>query len=274
MKHVKLQMLVSGLLVIAAGVLLVLFNSGALPMEYRSIIFSWPMLLIAIGFSFLFGGLRKSFPGIVLMLVGGLFLLRRMDYACGFITRENIWATVLVVVGILIVVKACFFHAFHKKFHDPEKMREWQEKHPHFNNDDCCGKKHGRYGRYGNRRFDRENSNGIDYIDRACIFGGSRERVTSQNFKGGEINCIFGSLKLDLTAAQLAEGENYLEISTIFGGIELIIPADWHVELHQTNVFGGFADKRPKATFEVADNRRLVLEIASIFGGGEIKSHE
>jgi len=98
--------------------------------------------------------------------------------------------------------------------------------------------------------------------------------VESQSFCGGEINCVFGSLQLDFTSAQLAEGENYLEINTVFGGVVLYIPADWKLELRQTNVVGNFVDNRPKPSFEVNDNRKLVLEIASVFGGGEIRSYE
>ncbi len=260
-------MLISGLLIIAAGILLALFNAGTLPVEYKRIVFSWPMLVVAIGFSSLFGGRRKLWWGVMLMVVGGFFLIRRMEIASCYINGENIWATILLSIGIVLVLKSCFLSSWHRRMHDPEKMKEWQKRR-----NDCQCYPHYHHSR-SRHEFNQESRNSSEYIERTCIFGGGKEKVVSQNFKGGEISCVFGSLQLDFSAAQLAEGENYLEINTVFGGIELYIPADWSIEIRQTNVFGNFVDRRPKASFEVADNRKLILAISSIFGGGEIKSN-
>lgn len=262
MKNIKLQPLIIGLLVIAAGALLVAFNSGALPVEYKRIVFSWPMLLVAVGFFTLFGGVKGIFGGIALIMVGGIFLLRRMDIAGSYLNGENIWATVLVVAGILIVAKSCFLRKSHSKFCDPEKAREWKEKHGLH-----C------HAHRARRDFRDESRNFSDYLERSCVFGSVREKVESQSFSGGEVNCIFGSVVLDFAHAQLAEGVNYLEINAVFGGVELYLPNDWSVEMRQTCVFGGFVDRRTKATFDIADGRKLILVLNSVFGGGEIKSH-
>jgi predicted membrane protein len=259
MKRIKLQMLVSGLLIIAAGALLVAFNSGVLPEEYKRIVFSWPMLLVALGFSFLFGGMKGIFHGVGLLLVGGIFLLRRMDI--GYINGENIWAVVLLTAGILIVVKACFWKKCHSG-NDPEKVKECYENHSFAR----CS-----YGEL--RESKHKNHNSADFVERNYIFGSSRERVESQTFKGGEVNCIFGGSVLDLTSAQLADGANYLEVNCVFGGVELHVPSDWSVEIRQTAIFGGFVDRRAKSSFEVNDNRKLILVLTAVFGGGEIKNH-
>jgi hypothetical protein len=44
------------------------------------------------------------------------------------------------------------------------------------------------------------------------------------------------------------------------------------VELRQSCVFGKFADKRPKPTFEVNDKRVLILTGDFVFSGGEIQA--
>jgi predicted membrane protein len=243
-----------GLLVVAAGGLLAAFNSGALPAESRRVVFSLPMLLVAAGVATLLGERRGVLPGAALVVVGGVLLLRRMEVAAGYLSGENIWAAVLVVAGGLLVAKACFL-----------KRRGAR----------CCGseRREERLSGCHARRAAGESRSFSDYLERTCVFGGARERVESQSFSGGEVSCVFGSVELDFTSAQLAEGVSYLEVSAVFGGVELYIPSDWYVEVRPTNIFGGFVDRRTKATFDVADNRKLVLVITSVFGGGEIKSH-
>ena len=94
----------------------------------------------------------------------------------------------------------------------------------------------------------------------------------SKIFKGGEINNVFGGMEFDLSEAQLAEGTNYLELNSVFGGIILYVPVDWKIEIRQTQVFGHFVDNRAKPGFEIDENRALVIEAHAVFGGGEIRS--
>ncbi|HSQ42296.1 MAG TPA: DUF5668 domain-containing protein, partial [Fibrobacteraceae bacterium] len=69
--HTENKILWGGLFILA-GLLLLAFNFGFLPMEYKHIVFSWPSLLIAFGCSNLWG--RHSFFGL-LLLGTGLYLL-------------------------------------------------------------------------------------------------------------------------------------------------------------------------------------------------------
>lgn len=250
---------------IATGSLLTAFNAGLLSGEYRRVIFSWPMLLMAIGFPLIFGGKHKAGSGIVLMLVGGVFLMIKFNLPYTDFVRNNLWGCILILVGLVIILKSIFFRKFHRKKSD-ECRRQWDEQREEFRSH--------RRRRNQARAQQRKHGNGADMIDRNCVFGSVRYNCDSHNFKGGEVNCVFGSVVVDFSNAQLAEGENNLEINTVFGGIVLYIPADWNLEIYQTNVFGGFVDKRPRPSFEVVENRKLVLQISSVFGGGEIKSHD
>ena len=64
-----------GAVAILAGLILLGVNVGFVPMTWKSIIFSWQMLLIALGVISLFG--RESYvPGIILILVGGNSIIR------------------------------------------------------------------------------------------------------------------------------------------------------------------------------------------------------
>lgn len=56
MEHhgIKIRSILSGILIITAGIVLLLFNNGVLPLEYKHIVFPWQSLLVAIGFVNLF----------------------------------------------------------------------------------------------------------------------------------------------------------------------------------------------------------------------------
>jgi predicted membrane protein len=122
-----------------------------------------------------------------------------------------------------------------------------------------------------NVKWNRCRKNESGYIDRNYVFGGSKEKIDYTGFKGGEVNCVFGGIELNLSDSRLAEGIHTLELNTIFGGIVLFVPLDWNIEIRQTQVFGNFVDNRPKPGFEISENSTLILQVASVFGGGEIK---
>ena len=264
MKQSKISVsaLVFGLLVVSAGALLLAFSAGMLPPEYKPILFSWQMALIALGFTGLFSR-HKSFMGLILMLAGGFFLLPKLDIPSLSFLKGNGWALVLIVLGIFILCKVIFgkpwwrfeYYCSSDNHHGREKSfhREMREKFHERN--------------YGNKAPRNE----AGYIDRDFVFGGSREKITVSDFKGGEINCVFGGIELDLSESQLAEGVHYLEINSVFGGVVLYIPADWKIEIRQHRVFGAFEDNRPQSNFEVDENRVLIIQSSVIFGGGEIK---
>ncbi|MDR0294809.1 MAG: cell wall-active antibiotics response protein [Prevotellaceae bacterium] len=232
-----------GALIIAAGVLLLLFKTGILHPDYQRIIFSWPMILISIGFISLFSRHKWGFS-LLLVLIGGFFLLPKLNIeAFGFV-NDNRWAIILIIVGIIVIFKSFF-----------EKNR------------DCC--------HWETRRtaFNRtiHNKQDTGYVYRECVFGGSKEKIDVKNFKGGKISCVFGEMKLDLSDAELAEGINTLDIRTVFGGVSIYAPADWYIEIRQHQVIGSFEDRRPKSHIEINKEKILIINADMVLGGGEIK---
>jgi len=230
-----------------AGVLLFAFNAGLLLPVYKKIVFSWQMLLIAIGFV-LFFSRTNWFGGIVLMLVGGFFILPKLNVAGLVFVSQNGWAIGLIIVGLLVILRTIWGN---QQWVRVDAEMKWKHRRR-----SCHSKT-------------SENESG--YIEANRVFSGSKERIDFKNFKGGEINSVFGGLELDLSDAQLAEGTNYLELNSVFGGIILFVPIEWKIELRQTQVFGSFVDNRPKPGFEVDENRVLIIVANSVFGGGEIK---
>ena len=105
------------------------------------------------------------------------------------------------------------------------------------------------------------------------VFGGGTRNYYSDNFKGGRVVSIFGGSEIRLTDSKLAEGDNYLEITALFGGNTILVPRDWNVQIDVMPIFGGFSDKRLKDPNMVYDkSRKLIVKGIVIFGGGELKS--
>ncbi|MEI6435682.1 MAG: DUF5668 domain-containing protein [Bacteroidota bacterium] len=230
-----------GVIVIAAGFLLLLSNIGFLPFELKHIIFSWQMLLIGIGVISLFSSESRT-PGTILILIGGIFLFPRLIETLGIDIPFNVWhlfwPLILIGIGALILTKRLPRNA-------------WQRPQRLVNNQNM--------------------SDG--FIQEENIFSGGKQRVMHQVFRGGHINCVFGGSEVDLTQSTLGEGVNELEINTIFGGVTLIVPSDWRIQLKMTSIMGGFADKRSYVKENPDTSRILIIKGSTIFGGGEIKSY-
>jgi predicted membrane protein len=104
--------IVFGLTVIAAGVLLLMKNAGMLDPEAANVIFSWQMLLVAIGFINLWG--REFVFGLILMAVGGYFIgtdFVGMDLSIA----SFIWPAIIILIGLIIMFKSRLF-SFEKRF--------------------------------------------------------------------------------------------------------------------------------------------------------------
>ena len=110
-------------------------------------------------------------------------------------------------------------------------------------------------------------------IEVVTVFGGCNKYLQSENFRGGTIFAAFGGSEINLYGCKLAEGTNFLDVTTIFGGSTITAPSDWNIQIDVTPIFGGVSDKRIKSPNIVYDNTRiLVIKGATIFGGIDIKN--
>ncbi len=223
-----------GVLVIAAGLLLLASNTGILTEAVSRIIFSWEMLLIAIGVVNIFW--RQSFwSGVILIGLGGFFLLVNF-YHMPFSTWQLFFPALIILVGLKMIFGVSRFD---------KRMF----KHPMFNH--AVGSE--------------------DFFEDIAVFGGGERKVVTPNFKGGRMVAAFGGSKVDVSRCSIAPGERpVIEVVSIFGGSTLLVPADWNVKVEVFNIFGGYADKRISA--QVDYNKTVVVKGVTIFGGGEVKS--
>jgi predicted membrane protein len=219
-------------------------------------LYSWQMLLIAIGFVI---GLTHNFRGtgwFVPMLVGGLFLLN--EYVWDNQLHGRIWPLILIIVGVMFIVRP--------------RQRRWD------NYDKKDEKKNtamntGETSPEPNKTS--TSSEGIfsedDYLDTTSIFGGTEKVVLSKNFKGGRMTNIFGGSEINLTKADI-NGTAVLDVTAMFGGASLIVPSNWAVKSEAMTIFGGISDKRSVSDFPESSGKNLLIKGTIIFGGLEIKS--
>lgn len=113
---------------------------------------------------------------------------------------------------------------------------------------------------------------GDDHLDALSIFGGVKKIIFSKNFQGGEIVNIFGGAELDFTQADI-NGRVYVDITQLFGGTKIIVPAHWMVISDMAAVFAGVDDKRIRTSAPLDSNKVLVLKGISIFAGVDIRSY-
>lgn len=109
-----------------------------------------------------------------------------------------------------------------------------------------------------------------DQIDLVSVFGGGERTITSHNFMGGRITAVFGGAEVNMLNAKLAEGVNVLDVTCLFGGVEIIVPSDWNIRMEMMHVLGGTSDKNAKVII-TDKNKTLVIKGLVMFGGTEIK---
>jgi predicted membrane protein len=127
--------------------------------------------------------------------------------------------------------------------------------------------------RQRNRFFDEPGSvSSEELLEAVSVFGGTKRTVISKNFKGGEITCIFGGSELNLSQADI-QGKAFLEVNQLFGGTKLIVPSNWQVQVESTAILGSVEDTRIGNKDNLDQNKVLVLEGTSVFGGISIKSY-
>jgi predicted membrane protein len=207
-------------------------------------IFSWQMLLIAIG---LFIGFKKGFRDggwFVPIIIGGAFLAN--DYILQGDLRRHIWPLILITVGALFIFR-------------PRKHCRGFKKKDGIQSETITP-------------VSEESYTQDDFIDNVNIFSGTKKVILSKNFKGGDIVNIFGGSEIDLTQADITTPA-ILEVTAIFGGATLIVPSNWAIKSEAVTIFGGIGDKRKIVPSTESPTKTLVLKGTMIFGGMEIKSY-
>jgi predicted membrane protein len=245
----------AGLFIIAIGVLFFVRQAGWDIFPYW--LFTWPMILIAIG---LFVGIKHDFTGsgwLVLLIIGGFFLLD--DVLDMYSLRRYLVPAVLVAIGTMLILRP-------KKGERWGRKKIWQD-----GNATTTGTGSG-FQATGYDAVNDANADASERVDATAIFGAVKKNIVSKSFRGGDATSIFGGSEIDLSKADI-DGTVRMDVTAILGGVKLIVPSHWTVKQEITAIFGGVEDKRDMSSVIAAPNKILVLDGTAFMGGIEISSY-
>ena len=189
--------IIIGIVLVIIGLFLVMRNTGIFPHFIDHVIFSWQMLLIVIGLVITLGSGGGRTGGIIVMAVGGFFLIP-------MIFRETFdinmfWPTIFIIIGAIFIFS---------------KRRGWNSSPSAARvGDDYIDLVHIFSG--GERQIVSENFKGGKIT---AIFGGSEIDLTKAKLAPGvcelELACIFGG-----TTIIVPDDWNVkIEVTPVLGG--------------------------------------------------------
>ena len=240
--------IIFALVLVATGMLLLGFNTAYFPSAWNGFFFSWPMLLLVIGIVHFCN--CHFLWGIILAAIGKFFLFTKVsvlfpEEAIYEQFASTYWPVLIIVCGVAIFLSTIL--SFGKRSITCSKSK-WKE---------------------NNTSEESENNDGK--INYRFIFSGSEQVILDPIFKGGNIDITFGGMDLDLSRTSLAEGDTFMYINVVFGGIEITVPDHWDIEIRQNRIAGGIEDSRKNKNTEIDRTRKLIVVAKCTFGGIDIK---
>ncbi len=224
------------------GIILILLGGGLLLDQFNILDFGdlislyWPIILIILGLLGLFERGSSKTGSFIIITLGILFQLNRLDYVDVDVFRL-FFPAILIIVGLSIV-----FSKGVSKHSSPVEPEKWS----------------------------KANVNMEDTVDLFAILSGNSAINQSSNFRGGKLTAILGGIELNLREAQLKDNQAFLDLTALFGGIDIRVPETWRVEIKGTPILGGIENQtRPNP-----DLNAPVLKISAtaMFGGIDIKN--
>lgn len=192
----------------------------------------WPVIFILIGISMLLGNGFRQAGGALFFILLGVFFLLRELDVLHQDVWHYIWPAALILLGVWLILK------------------------PAFRSSGIAG-----------MPVVKESD-----VDLTCIFSGQERKIQSAQFKGGRVTAICGGCDLDFTGAGLEGGKATIEATAIMGGVDIIVPRDWHVVIDGTPILGGVGDERRQPVPAAEAKATLYVKGTAILGGISIKN--
>lgn len=220
-----------------------------------------------------YGGMKSSLSqltaGVCIVAVGGLLLLDTLQITDGALGMW--WPLLLVIVGIVVLVNDIRNYLWglaliaggvllQLRALDIVSINPWEFFWPVIII--LVG-----FSVIANRNS-RPKVSRADSEDFSAIFGGVDQVTAAEDYKGGTVTAIFGGAKLDLRKAVIKK-EATLQVFTLCGGIELIVPEGVVVKSRATCILGGIENKQPATKAKSAPVLYITGTVA--LGGIEVK---
>ena len=217
-----------GIILVIIGVIIGLNTIGITDID---IFFDgwWTLVIIVPCFIGLFTNKDKT--GNIIGLLVGVILLLGMQNIIDF---NLIWKLLLPSIIVIIGLSLIFKNTFNSKINNEIK------------------------------KLNNKNTKDNEYC---ATFSGQRIDFPNEEFKGATLNSVFGSITCDLREAKIKE-DVVINASSVFGGIDIIIPDDVNIKIKSNSIFGGVNNKKKNNE----DKKYTIYVNAScLFGGVDIK---
>lgn len=188
----------------------------------------WTLFIIIPSFIGLFKNKNKT-GDLVFLCVGILLLLSCRD----IISFDIIWKLMIPIILIAIGLSIIFNDAINKKINDKIK-----------------------------------SLNKNDLEEYCATFSEQNVVLNNEEFKGANLNAIFGSVKFNMENADISS-EQIINASAIFGGITIITPKNVNIKVKSTPIFGGINNKTVQIVGENIPT--IYINAFCMFGGVDIK---
>ena len=225
-------------LAIALFGVVLIFDRLNLVMADRILRF-WPAVIVAVG-AMIFVQSRKVGGGVngIIVMLVGGWLLLNSLGVVKVRFWELFWPMVLITIGTILVAQTL-----------------------------------------GRRSRDASATDADQTLNGIAVLSGLKRISTARRFRGGELTFFMGGGHIDLSQATIPPGEEaVLDIFSVIGGCQIIVPPSWTVLTPLVPIMGGIEDKRvsalPSVESVISGHQppRLVLRGLLVMGGIEIKS--
>jgi len=102
------------------------------------------------------------------------------------------------------------------------------------------------------------------------VWAGIERKVSSLDFRGGDVTAIMGGAEIDLRPARMPAGRAVVDVTVMWGGVDLYVPEDWQVTVEALPLMAGIEDGTRAPAGEVRGH--LVVRGVVLMGGVEIKN--
>ena len=237
--------IVVGGLIVLIGLLILLDNMGII--RFHDVWRYWPVLLIVLGVSKI---LESHAPagyvwGGVITLAGALLLLDNLDIVV--FDFNLIWPLLLIAFGLSMLLRSM----------DRKRYLESATSAP------------------GTAPGSATGSGPIEgsTCDAYAVFGGSKRRISTQDFRGGDAVAVFGGVEFDLRGAGMTVDQAVIDVNVVCGGLEVRVPDNWTIINRAVTIFGGVEDKTMQSKAEPnAKSPHLVITGSVVFGGISLRN--
>lgn len=218
-----------GVVLIIIGVI---FGLNAVGLTNINVFFKgWWTLFIMIPSFIEFIRSTNKMWSFIWLIIGVVLLLCAQNILSFSFVRKLFFPFILVMIGISIIFK----DTFHKKV--TEKIKKL-------------------------------NSNKGDFDEYCATFGSQKSNLSGQEFKGANLDAVFGSVELDISEA-IIKKDQVINANAIFGGIEIKVPTGVNIQVKSTPIFGGVENKAKTDYNESLPT--IYINGVAMFGGVEVK---